>query len=69
MSEHYFELIIDNDDNSKDIFRFEDASKAEAFQKEKFGAAYPCFCYDDKHHALLERKNGVIPYERYLHVA
>lgn len=67
---HYFEITIDNvDDNSKDIFRFEDAVKAEAFQKNRFGIAYPCFCYDTKHHALLERKQGEIPYDRYLHVA
>ena len=68
MDKHYFSITINNCDGSTDILNFEDCVKAEEYAEKKFGRQLICFCYNDKHHALLERKSGEIPYDRYVHI-
>lgn len=66
MDEHYFEIVVNNGD-SKDIIRFEDIFAAENYAESHFGRQL--ICGVEFANAILSRKEGNIPYDRYVKIA
>lgn len=61
MGDHYYEIVMDKEDGTKEIVRYPEYESVEKFLKERFGRCYPLFCYDDKYHYISERKEGAMP--------